>query len=334
MMPRTPVLSVNGLRVEYPTSKGTVHAVAGISFDVAPGEIVALVGESGCGKSATAHSILRLISPPGRVPAGAILFDGEDLLQVSQQRMRQIRGNRISMIFQEPMSSLNPVLRIGDQVAEPIIQHRLANKALAWQRAAELLRRVNIPDPEARLHDYPHQFSGGMRQRVMIATAMACAPRLIIADEPTTALDVTVQAQIIDLLRTAVQTDSTGMLLITHNLGVVARYADRVNVMYGGEIVESASADELYDDPQHPYTRGLLNSVPSLNQAEGERLIPIAGQPYDSLNRPSGCSFHPRCPSVLERCRREAPPVSRSGESHRVACWLAVQQSNTETRPC
>ena len=333
-MTHTPVLSVKGLRVEYPTSKGIVHAVAGISFEVAPGEIVALVGESGCGKSATAHSILRLISPPGRVPAGEILFDGEDLLKVSLERMRQIRGNRISMIFQEPMSSLNPVQRIGDQVAEPLLQHKLANKTDAWKRAEELLRRVNIPDPQARLHDYPHQFSGGMRQRVMIATAMACTPRLIIADEPTTALDVTVQAQIIELLRGALQTDGTCMLLITHNLGVVARYADRVNVMYGGEIVESASADELYADPQHPYTRGLLNSVPSLTQAPGERLIPIAGQPYDSLDRPGGCSFHPRCPDAIERCSREAPPVIHSGDSHKVACWLAVKRPATEASPC
>ncbi len=333
-MSRSPVLCVNGLRVEYPTRKGVVHAVAGISFDVAPGEIVALVGESGCGKTATAHSILRLIAPPGRVSAGEILFDGEDLQKVSLERMRQIRGNRISMIFQEPMSSLNPVQRIGDQVAEPILQHRLASRAEAWKRAAELLRRVNIPDPQARLYDYPHQFSGGMRQRVMIATAMACSPRLIIADEPTTALDVTVQAQIIELLRDAVQTDATGMLLITHNLSVVARYADRVNVMYGGEIIESASADELFEDPQHPYTRGLLNSVPSLTQALGERLIPIAGQPYDSLNRPGGCSFHPRCPSAMARCSTAAPPVVQSGNSHKVACWLSVQSRDSEVLAC
>jgi oligopeptide/dipeptide ABC transporter ATP-binding protein len=331
---RVPVLEVKGLKVEYPTRKGIVHAVDGISFDVAPGEIVTLVGESGCGKSATAHSILRLISEPGRVPAGEVLFDGEDLLKVSDQRIREIRGNRISMVFQEPMSSLNPVQRIGDQVAEPILQHRLAGKAEAWKRAAELLRRVNIADPQARLHDYPHQFSGGMRQRVMIATAMACSPRLIIADEPTTALDVTVQAQIIELLRTAVQVDSTSMLLITHNLGVVARYADRVNVMYGGEIVESATADELYADPKHPYTRGLLNSVPTLTQGIGERLIPITGQPFDSLNRPTGCSFHPRCPKAMDRCRSEAPPVTQFGTSHRVACWLSAQVGPSGALTC
>jgi oligopeptide transport system ATP-binding protein len=329
-----PVLRVKGLKVEFPTSRGVVQAVSGISFDVAAGQIVALVGESGCGKSATAHSILRLIAPPGRVPAGAVLFDGEDLLKVSEQRIRTIRGNRIAMVFQEPMSSLNPVQRIGDQVAEPLLQHGLASKREAWQRAAQLLRRVNIPDPQLRLHDYPHQFSGGMRQRVMIATAMACSPRLIVADEPTTALDVTIQAQIIELLRTAVQADGTGLLLITHNLGVVARYADRVNVMYGGEIVESASADELYAAPQHPYTRGLLHSVPTLTQRQGERLIPIAGQPFDALNRPAGCSFHPRCPQAMELCHSQAPPNVMLGNSHTVRCWLAVGEGQPGPPPC
>ncbi len=329
MATRIPVLQVKGLKVEYPTRRGVVQAVAGISFEVLPGEIVALVGESGCGKSATALAILRLIAAPGRVPAGEVLFAGEDLLKVSEDRIRQVRGRQISMVFQEPMSSLNPVQRIGDQVAEPLLQHKLAGKAEAWQRAEELLRRVNIPDPLARLHDYPHQFSGGMRQRVMIAIAMACTPQLIIADEPTTALDVTVQAQIIELLKKAVLADATGVLLITHNLGVVARYADRVNVMYGGEIVESASADELYADPQHPYTRGLLNSVPSLTQALGERLIPIAGQPFDAMSPPSGCSFHPRCPQALDRCRREAPPSIATGGSHQVRCWLAVDETVT-----
>ncbi len=323
MSPASPVLQVKGLRVEYPTRRGVVHAVDDISFDVGAGEIVALVGESGCGKSATAHAVLRLIAAPGRVPGGQILFENEDLLAVSEARIRQVRGNRIAMVFQEPMSSLNPVQRIGDQVAEPMLQHGLAGKAEAWQRAGQLLARVNIPDPQARLHDYPHQFSGGMRQRVMIATAMACSPRLIIADEPTTALDVTVQAQIIELLRSAAKADATGVLLITHNLGVVARYADRVNVMYGGQIVESADADALYAAPAHPYTRGLLQSVPSLTQPLGERLVPISGQPFDALNRPGGCSFHPRCPQAQPRCREQSPPQVQVGASHRVVCWLA-----------
>jgi oligopeptide transport system ATP-binding protein len=319
-----PVLAVKDLRVDYPTRKGTVHAVDGISFDVLGGEIVALVGESGCGKSATAHALLRLIAPPGQVPSGQVLFNGEDLLKVSEQKIREVRGNRISMVFQEPMSSLNPVQCIGDQVAEPLLQHGLANKTEAWLRASELLAKVNIPDPHARLHDYPHQFSGGMRQRVMIAMAMACKPQLIIADEPTTALDVTVQAQIIELLKKAVLADQSAILLITHNLGVVARYADRVNVMYGGEIVESARADELYAQPQHPYTRGLMASVPSLNQALGERLIPISGQPFDALNPPAGCRFHPRCPQAMDRCHSEAPPTVTSVTQHQVKCWLAL----------
>ena len=318
------LLAVRDLRVDFRSRGGVVHAVDGISFDVQPGEVVALVGESGCGKSATAYSILRLIAEPGRISAGQVLFEGQDLLTLSDDEIRHIRGNRISMIFQEPMSSLNPVQRIGDQVAEPLIQHGLANRAEARERAIDLLRGVNIPDPRARARDYPHHFSGGMRQRVMIAMAMACSPRLIIADEPTTALDVTVQAQIIELLRTAVQAHATGLLLITHNLAVVARYADRVYVMYGGRIVESAAADDLFDRPGHPYTIGLLNSVPTLDQLSGERLVPIPGQPFDPLQRPSGCTFHPRCPQAMAICRAEFPPDFEPRAGHRVACWLAA----------
>ncbi len=318
------LLEVIDLSVEFNTRRGVIHAVNGISFDVQGGEVVALVGESGCGKSATAYSILRLIAEPGRITGGQVRFEGTNLLALNDEAIRQVRGNQISMVFQEPMSSLNPVQRIGDQVAEPLIQHRLADRATAWARAAELLQRVSIPDPQARLRDYPHQFSGGMRQRVMIAIAMACAPRLIIADEPTTALDVTVQAQIIELLRSAVQADATGLLLITHNLAVVARYADRVNVMYGGQIVESASADDLFAHPGHPYTVGLLNSVPTLDQSQGEQLVPISGQPFDPLRRPAGCSFHPRCPSATDRCRVESPPVVEPRPGHRVVCWLAA----------
>ena len=327
------LLRVTDLAVEFRTRRGVVHAVDGISFEVRAGEVVALVGESGCGKSATAYSILRLIADPGRISAGQVRFEGTDLLGLSDEAIRGVRGNRISMVFQEPMSSLNPVQRIGDQVAEPLTQHRLANRAQAWARAAELLRRVNIPDPEARLRDYPHQFSGGMRQRVMIAIAMACAPRLIIADEPTTALDVTVQAQIIELLKAAVQADATGLLLITHNLAVVARYADRVNVMYGGRIVESASADDLFAHPGHPYTLGLLNSVPTLDQSHGAQLIPITGQPFDPLQRPSGCSFHPRCPQANDRCRAQSPPVFEPRAGHRVVCWLADNAGGVQRRP-
>jgi oligopeptide transport system ATP-binding protein len=279
------LLAVRDLRVDFPSRGGVVHA--------------------------------------GKVSGGQVLFDGQDLLALSDDDMRAVRGNKISMIFQEPMSSLNPVQRIGDQVAEPLLQHGLADKSQALQRAGELLAKVNIPDPHKRLRDYPHHFSGGMRQRVMIAIAMACSPRLIIADEPTTALDVTVQAQIIELLRAAVQAEGTGLLLITHNLAVVARYADRVYVMYGGRIVESADADNLFERPAHPYTVGLLNSVPTLDQARGERLVPITGQPFDPLQRPGGCSFYPRCPKAMARCRVESPPDFEPRAGHRAACWLA-----------
>ena len=316
------LLAVRDLRVEFSTRAGIVHAVDGISFDVQAGEVVALVGESGCGKSATAYSILRLIAEPGRVSGGQVLFEGKDLLPLSADEIRHVRGNRVSMVFQEPMSSLNPVQRIGDQVGEPLVQHGLATRSEAMARAVELLDGVSIPDPQARVRDYPHHFSGGMRQRVMIAMAMACSPRLIIADEPTTALDVTVQAQIIELLRSAVQADATGLLLITHNLAVVARYADRVYVMYGGRIVESADADDLFAHPAHPYTVGLLKSVPTLDQLSGERLVPIAGQPFDPLHRPSGCTFHPRCPHAMEICREKFPPDFEPRPGHRSACWL------------
>ena len=320
---RTPLLAVRDLRVDFPGQAGVVHAVDGVSFEVQPHEVVALVGESGCGKSTAAYSILRLIGEPGRISGGQIMFEGQDLLALSDDAMREVRGHQISMIFQEPMSSLNPVQRIGDQVAEPLSQHKLADRRQAMERAVELLGHVNIPDPRARLRDYPHHFSGGMRQRVMIAIAMACSPRLIIADEPTTALDVTVQAQIIELLRTDVQAEATGMLLITHNLAVVARYSDRVYVMYGGRIVESANADDLFAHPAHPYTVGLLNSVPTLDSTSGEKLVPITGQPFDPMHRPTGCSFHPRCPKAMPRCKVESPPDFEPRAAHRAACWLA-----------
>ena len=234
--------------------------------------------------------------------------------------MQAVRDQHVAMVFREPMSSLNPVQRIGAQVAEPLLQHRHADARGAWRRAVDLLRRVNVPAPEVRLRDYPHHFSGGMRQRVMMA--MACGPRLLVADEPTTALDVTVQAQVLELLQTEVREHRTGLLLITHNLGVVARYADRVNVMNGGRIVESTPGDDLYDRPLHPYTIGLLASVPRLDQPMAQRLQPIDGQPYDPLRRPRGCAFHPRCPQVMARCREAVPPVTTSSTGHRVACWL------------
>jgi oligopeptide/dipeptide ABC transporter ATP-binding protein len=318
------LLAVRDLHVDFQTRAGVVHAVDGVTFDVQPGEVVALVGESGCGKSVTAYSILRLIDEPGRISAGHVFFEEDDLLSLSDDEIRHVRGNRISMVFQEPMSSLNPVQRVGDQVGEPLVQHGVANRRQAMTRAVELLEGVNIPDPQARARDYPHHFSGGMRQRAMIAMAMACAPRLIIADEPTTALDVTIQAQILELLRSAVQTDAAGLLLITHNLAVVARYADRVYVMYGGRIVESADADDLFVQPSHPYTIGLLNSVPTLDPASGARQAPIIGQPFDPLHRPSGCTFHPRCPKAMDVCREKVPPEFVLGGRHRMTCWLAA----------
>jgi oligopeptide transport system ATP-binding protein len=285
------------------------------------GETLAIVGESGSGKSVTALSILRLLDDAGEINSGKILFEGVDLLTLDNKSIRSIRGDRIAMIFQEPMSSLNPVLTIGKQVAEPIWLHRKLSWKLATEQAAELLRRVAIPDAVDRLGDYPHQFSGGMRQRVMIAMALACEPKLIIADEPTTALDVTVQAQILSTLKHLTHQMSTSLILITHDLGVVARYADRVAVMYGGRVVETAPARELYNNPRHPYTKGLMASVPSLDGTPGERLKTIEGQPPDLANLPPGCSFAPRCPYVKDQCLSEKPELEHVAEKHQRACF-------------
>ncbi len=321
----TALLSVRDLVVDFNTDDGLVRAVNGASFDVNKGEIVALVGESGCGKSVTALAILRLIAdPPGRIVAGEIRFLGEDLRQASEETIRAIRGNRIAMIFQEPMTSLNPVHTIGHQVAEPLALHKHLAVGDALEQCVTLLASVNIAEPRLRAGAYPHQFSGGMRQRVMIAMGMGCVPDVIIADEPTTALDVTIQAQLLELLQAQVANHNTALLLITHNLGIVARYAHRVNVMYAGRIVQSADADELYACPKHPYTIGLLRSVPRLDRPMAEKLRPIEGQPPDPLHLPSGCAFHPRCPFVLDKCRREAPPLRAVSASHSVACWVDV----------
>jgi oligopeptide transport system ATP-binding protein len=321
----TALLSVRELVVDFHTDDGVVRAVNGASFDLNNGEIVALVGESGCGKSVTALAILRLIAdPPGRIIAGEIWFDGEDLRQASEEKIRSIRGNRIAMIFQEPMTSLNPVHTVGRQVAEPLALHKHLASKEALERCLSLLASVDIAEPRLRAGAYPHQFSGGMRQRVMIAMGMGCVPDVIIADEPTTALDVTIQAQLLELLQAQVANHNTALLLITHNLGIVARYAHRVNVMYAGRIVESGSADELYGRPKHPYTIGLLRSVPRLDRPMAERLQPIEGQPPNPLHLPSGCAFHPRCPFVLDKCRREAPPLRAISASHSVACWVDV----------
>ena len=316
-----PLLSVTDLSVSFPTDRGTVQALDSVSLEVDAGETLAIVGESGSGKSVTALSILRLIPEPGRIEKGTVVFDSQDLLTLDRRAIRAIRGDRIAMIFQEPMSSLNPVMTIGKQVAEPVRLHRKVSWKEALEKASELLTKVRIPDAESLLDSYPHQFSGGMRQRVMIAMALACRPQLIIADEPTTALDVTVQAQILALLKDLTSESSSALILITHDLGVVARYADRVAVMYGGRIVETAPARELYANPRHPYTQGLMESIPRLDDESGKRLVPIDGQPPDLAHLPPGCAFAPRCRHAADRCRVELPVLESVEENHSMACF-------------
>jgi len=316
------LLEVKNLRTTFQTSGGVVRAVDGVSWDIQEGETVALVGESGCGKSVSALSVMRLVSEPaGRIESGEILYKGRDLLRLSEEEMRGVRGREIGMIFQEPMTSLNPVLSIGRQLTEGLEIHMKMSPHDAQTRAVELLAMVGIPDPARRLAQYPHHFSGGMRQRMMIAMALACNPSLILADEPTTALDVTIQAQILELMRDLAQRLGVAMLIITHNLGVVARYADRVNVMYAGRIIEQASAAELYANPRHPYTLGLLRSVPRLDEPRRARLAPIEGQPPDLTRLPPGCAFSPRCSFKVERCAEAAPPLIAIDAAHRSACW-------------
>jgi oligopeptide/dipeptide ABC transporter ATP-binding protein len=319
------LLDVQSLSTQFSTRGGVVRAVDDVSWDVEEGETVALVGESGCGKSVSALSIMRLVAAPaGRIVGGRVLFKGRDLLQLSEEEMRRVRGREIAMIFQEPMTSLNPVLSIGRQLTEGSEIHMGATPQQARQRAIELLSMVGIPDPERRLPQYPHQFSGGMRQRMMIAMALVCNPALILADEPTTALDVTIQAQILELMRDLSRRLGIAMLIITHNLGVVARYADRVNVMYAGKIIERSTARELYANPRHPYTLGLLRSVPRLDEPRRARLDPIEGQPPDLTRLPPGCAFTPRCGFAVERCTREVPPLAAVRTAgHVSACWEA-----------
>jgi oligopeptide transport system ATP-binding protein len=316
------LLQVRNLTPRFNTDRGRLTAVDDVSFDVHAGETLAIVGESGSGKSVTALSIMRLIpSPPGKIDSGEVLFEGQDLLKLDDAGIRAIRGNRIAMIFQEPMSSLNPALTVGLQVAEPVNLHRGSAWAKAYDSARELLGRVRIPDAGSRLASYPHQYSGGMRQRVMIAMALACQPRLIIADEPTTALDVTVQAQILDLIKELTRETGSALLLITHDLGVVARYADRVAVMYGGRIVETAPSRVLYRTPRHPYTLGLMASVPRLDGDVGRRLVPIEGQPPDLAELPPGCAFSPRCRVAGDPCRTARPPLVEFEPQHWKACF-------------
>ena len=316
------LLEISNLTTHFFTQDGVVKAVDGITYDLEEGEVLGVVGESGCGKSVHALSIMRLVpSPPGRTVAGEVVFEGEDLLNMDDAEMRNIRGNRIAMVFQEPMTSLNPVLTIGRQLTETLELHQKMSKQQAKVRAAELLQTVGISDAGRRLADYPHQFSGGMRQRVMIAMALSCNPKLIIADEPTTALDVTIQAQILELMQDLARDFGTAMIIITHNLGVVARYADNVNVMYAGKIIETGSALEIYHNPKHPYTLALLNSVPRLDASERIRLDVIEGLPPDLVNLADGCSFAPRCKYVYERCIDESPVLEDALPGHTTACW-------------
>jgi len=317
-----PLLQVRDLRTHFFTDEGVVKAVDGVSYDIEEGETLGLVGESGCGKSVSALSILRLIpNPPGKIVGGQVLFEGNDLMQVDEDEIRHVRGNRIAMVFQEPMTSLNPVLTIGRQLTEALELHLKMDRMSAQRRAIELLEMVGIPEAATRVNDYPHQFSGGMRQRVMIAMALSCNPKLLLADEPTTALDVTIQAQVLEILARLSRELGTAVIIITHNLGVVARYADRVNVMYAGKIIESAQAGDLYKNPKHPYTLGLLKSVPRLDQARRSKLDPIEGVPPDLINLPPGCPFYPRCSFRIERCEQEMPPLMQVAEKHHVACW-------------
>ncbi|MFN8472348.1 MAG: ABC transporter ATP-binding protein [Anaerolineae bacterium] len=317
------LLEVKNLNTKFYTQDGVVNAVNDVSFTLDEGETLAVVGESGSGKSVTMLSVMRLIaSPPGRITAGEVVFDGRDLLKIDDDEMRQVRGNRIAMIFQDPMTSLNPVLTINQQISEVLQLHLGMNKSEARQRAIELLERVNIPEAANRVDDYPHQFSGGMRQRVMIAMMLAANPQLLIADEPTTALDVTISAQILDLVKRLKKDAGMAVIWITHDLGVVAGMADRVIVMYAGRIVEEAAVGDLYGHPLHPYTLGLLKSIPRLDEARKEKLEPIEGTPPDLVNYPVGCPFAPRCKYVVDKCVAERPPLMPTiSTKHSSACW-------------
>lgn len=316
------LLSVEDLQVSFSTRDGENQAVRGVSFHINAGETVGIVGESGSGKSVTAKAIMSLITPPGRITSGRIHFQGKELTGLSEKEWRKLRGNRIAMVFQDPMTSLNPVKKIGQQLTEVIRRHRGLNKADANKEAAEMLRQVGIRDPEQRLNQYPHEFSGGMRQRVMIAMALSCQPELLIADEPTTALDATIQAQILDLFKELKSKSDTAVALITHDLGVVAQVCTRVVVMYGGLVMEEGTVEDIFYRPQHPYTQGLLRSIPKRGGGSRERLIPIEGTPPDLLNPPPGCPFMERCPHAFERCSQR-PPVTELSPGHRSMCWLA-----------
>lgn len=319
-----PLLEVKNLRTEFPTGEGVVHAVNSISYTVMPGEAIGLVGESGCGKTISALSLLKLVPSPGRIVGGEALFEGKDVLALSEEQMRKIRGNEIAFIFQDPMTSLNPVLSIRTQLTEPLMLHRGMDQTAADNRAIELLELVEVPSARTRLRDYPHMFSGGMRQRVMIAMALACEPKLLIADEPTTALDVTIQAQILDILNKLRREVGMSLIMITHDLGIVAGLCDRINVMYAGYIVEQAPTEQIFARPRHPYTLGLLRSIPRIDMARKAKLIPIEGFPPDLITLGDRCPFHARCIYAVDKSAEENPSLQQVGKDHYVACWVDV----------
>ena len=325
----TDLLDVRNLETRFKVRKGYVYAVNGVSFQLRESETLGVVGESGCGKSVTMLSTLRLLPPAARIENGQALFEGQDLLKLNSRQLRKVRGVQISMIFQDPMTSLNPVVNIGVQMSEPLVYHRGMKMAQALQRSGELLEMVGIPDGQTRLRDYPHQLSGGMRQRVMIAMALACQPKVLIADEPTTALDVTTQAQVVELVKKLRDELGTAIIWITHDLGVIAGLADRVMVMYAGFVVEEALVDDLYDDPRHPYTVALLNSLPSVTETQRHRLTTIGGSPPDLTARPHFCPFLPRCKYAIAKCQSDNPPLEPApgvdDPRHRIACWVDVR---------
>jgi len=325
------LLEVKNLKTHFFTMEGVVKAVDGVSYELNEGETLGLVGESGCGKSVSALSVMRLIpDPPGKIIDGEILLDGEDILKIDMDGMREVRGAKIAMVFQEPMTSLNPVLTVERQITETLQLHMGMSKLESQRESVNLLTRVGIPDPEIRIKQYPHQFSGGMRQRVMIAMALSCNPRLIIADEPTTALDVTIQAQILDLMKSLTTELGVALIVITHNLGVVARYADRVNIMYAGKVIERGEAHEIYSNPRHPYTVGLLRSVPRLDLPRRAKLDPIEGQPPDLINLPPGCAFRERCRWAIDKCATDTPELVETSDGHLSACFRADELGTTE----
>lgn len=328
------LLEVKDLYVSFDTYAGEIQAVRGVDFHIDKGETIAIVGESGCGKSVTAQAVMKLTpTPPGRIKGGSVIFNNRELMKLNNKQMEAVRGSEISMIFQDPMTSLNPTMKIGKQIMEGLIKHQKMSRKDAKDRATEMLRLVGIPTPEKRVEQYPHEFSGGMRQRAMIAIALACNPKLLIADEPTTALDVTIQAQILDLMRELQNKLETAIIMITHDLGVVANMAQRVIVMYAGKVIEAGSTDDIYFNPQHPYTWGLLQAVPRLDAKTKEQLVPIVGQPPDLFKPPLGCPFAPRCEYAMPVCKEHYPNKTQRTDKHHVHCWLQHEMAPRVTNP-